>query len=118
MIGDEKIFAEEKIQLVRVEFPVLPAVFHRVNHQEQIRREQVALLRRVFLYLRRRTDGDAILDGQRMEMEYPGENRLHLLRRGIFKIHPEEEVRVRQQRGHEEQVNALIVQPALDGKGK
>jgi hypothetical protein len=53
-----------------------------------------------------------------MEMEYAGENRPHLLRRGIFKIHPEEQIRVRQQRRHEEQVNVLGVQPALDGKGK
>ncbi len=61
---------------------------------------------------------DAILDGQRMEMKHAGENRLHLLRRRVFKVHPEKQVRVRQQRRHEEQINVPRVQASLRGEGK
>ena len=86
--GHEKILAEKEIQLARGKLPVLAAVVHAVNDHEQIWREPILLLGRIFLHLRRRTDRDAILDGQRMEVEHALQDCLHFLRRRSFEVNP------------------------------
>ena len=116
VVGDEKILAEKEIQLARGEHAVLAAVIHRVDHHEQIRRELVLLLGRILLHLRRRADRHAVLDGQRVEMEHVLQHILGLLRRRVLQVHPEEQVRVAQQRRHQEHLDVLAVQPALSCK--
>ncbi len=116
VVGDEKIFAEKKIQFTRGKQPVLPAVIHRVDHDEQIRREPVFLLGIVFLHLRRLAHGDAVLDGQRMKMKHIFQNRLHLLLGRRFKVNPEKQIRVREQGRHQEHIYVPAVQAALGGE--
>ena len=118
VVGDEKILAQEKIQLAGGEHAILPAVIHRMNHHEKIKRKLVLLLRRVFLDLRRQAGFHTVLDGQRMEVKQFFEHELRLLGRGILEVNPEKQIRVRQQRGHEKHLNVLAVQAALGGKGK
>jgi hypothetical protein len=86
---------------------------HRVNDHEQIRREQIAFLRRIFFDLRRRTRLHAILDGQRMKMENLLQHFLPFRLRGIFQIHPEKKVRVREQRRHQKNFDVLRMEFAL-----
>ncbi len=113
VIGHEKIFAEKKIQLARREDAFLPAVIHRVDHNEKIRRELVILLRLVIINLRRRAHVHAILDGQRMKMKNFLQNVFGFLRSRIFQIHPQKQIGVGQQGRHQEHINVLAVQFAL-----
>ena len=115
---DEEIFPEKKIQLTRREHAIAPAVIHRVNHQKQVGRKAVLLLRIVLLDLRRRTHRHAVLDRQRMKMKHVLEEKFRLLGRGFFEVHPEEKIGVRQQCGHQKRFDVLRVQAALRGECK
>ena len=112
----QEILAQVKTQFRRREHPVLPAVVHRVDHHEQVRRKGILLLRQILLHLRRRTLRHAVLDGQGMKMEDVFEEKIGLLRSRILEVNPQEQIGVHQQRRHQEQIDVLAVQSALGRK--
>ena len=112
----KKILAEVKTQLRRREHPVLAAVVHRVDHHEQVRGKCVVLFWQILLDLWRGTFCDTVFDRERVKVEDVFQQELRFLRGGIFEVNPQEQLGVRQQRRHQEQLDVLAVQPALGSK--
>ena len=69
VIRHQKILPQEEVQFARREYSVFAAVIHRMDHHEQIGREFVVLLGRVFLDLRDATHHHAVFDRKRMKMK-------------------------------------------------
>jgi len=118
VVGDEEVLPEEEVQLARGEGPVLAAVVHGVDHHEQVGVEAVLLLGLVGLDLWRGALVDAVLHRERVEMEHALEQLAGVLRAGVLEVHPQEEVGVRQEGRHEEQVDVPGMQPPGGGEGE
>jgi hypothetical protein len=118
VVSDQEVLSEKEIQLAGREHAVLAAVIHGVDHHKQIGQEQLLLLGRILLDFRGRAHGHAVLDRQGMEMEDVLQHHLGLLGRRLLQVHPQKQIGVRQQGGHQECLDVLAVQTPLCRKGK
>src|SRR3954469_291304 len=116
VVRHQKILAQKEIQFARRENAILPAVIHTVDHHEKVSGKFIVVLGRVLLYLRGGADSHAVLDRERMEMEYIYEDKFLLSGSGLFQVDPEKEVRVRQEGRHEEHFYVRAVQASLSGE--
>ena len=109
MIRHEKVLPQEEVQFARCEYSVFATVIHRMDHHEQIGRESIVLLWRVFLDLRGCTYCDAVLNRKRMKMKNLFQHRLAFLCCRVFQVHPKKEIGVGQQGRHQKDVEVLGV---------
>jgi hypothetical protein len=113
VICDQKISSEEKIQLAGGKYTVFATVIDGMNHNEKIRRKLVAFLRLIFFDLGRRTDRNAIFDGERVKVKYALEDELCFLGGRLLQIYPKKKIRIRQKRGHEEHLDVSGMETPL-----
>ena len=118
VVGDQEVLPEEEVQLAGGEGPVLAAVVDRMDDHEQVGVEAVVLLGLVGLDLRRGALVDAVLDRERVEVEHALEQLAGVVRRRVLQIHPQEQVGVRQEGRHQEQVDVPGMEPSGGGEGE
>ena len=118
MVCDQEVLSQEKVQFAGRKDTIFAAVIDAVDDNEQVGGEHIPLSRLVFFYLRRRAGSDAVLDGKRVEVEDIFQNELGFLGRGVLQVHPQEQVGIGQQSGHQEHVDVPAVQLALGGKSQ
>jgi hypothetical protein len=116
VVGHQEVLPEEEVKLGGREHAVLAAVVDRMDHHEEVRGEPIFFLGEILLDLGRRGFGDAVLDGEWVEVEDIAENHLAPPRGGGFDIDPEEEVGVGQEGGHQERGDVLSVKPSFGGE--
>jgi len=118
VVGDQEVLPEEEVELTGGEGPVFAAVVHGMDDHEQVGVEAVVFLGLVGLDLRRGTLVDAVFDRERMEVEHALQQLAGVFRGRILQIHPQEEVGVRQEGRHQEQVDVPRMEPSGSGEGE
>jgi hypothetical protein len=116
MVGNEKVLPEKEIEFVGGEDAVLATVVDRMNNDEQIGHKLISVFGRVLFYLGARADSDAVFNRKRVKVENVFEHRFAFFGCCAFQIHPEKEVRVAQQRRHQDRFDVSAVKPALGGE--